>query len=1021
MKEGDNVMNGQEYKDFNVLGMNRLKESFFIEEDQIKLASGRPAIQSLSGKWQFFYSQYPETVHDMFYQVDYDTSMWDEMQVPAHWQLNGYGEPHYTNVAYPFAVRPPIIPSENPTGLYKRIFNYDLVTDEMVHLRFEGVDSAFYVWVNGQFVGYGTGSRTASSFDVTDVIQSGANQIAVKVHQFNAQTYLEDQDMWWLSGIFRDVKLVRRPQNHLEDLFVQATLDSDYKEGVLRIESAFNYDQVSLDYTLYNNQQEVVYTRTDVTDCSVVAQIENIAPWTAEMPNLYTLVVQVKDHNRELLETVTQRVGFRTVEIREGLLLINGQRVLFKGVNRHEHDWERGRINSLQTMKDDLILMKRHNINAVRTAHYPSDPRFYALCDELGLYVIDEADIETHGMQHTLGWNKLTNDPAWEAAYVERAKRMVERDKNHPSIIMWSLGNESGYGVNHEAMAHWIRQRDPSRLLHNESESFGLLQETEYEPVKLNDTSDVYSSMYTSHASLEKLGKQSDLAQPHLLCEFVHAMGNGPGGLKEYMDLFYRYPRLQGGFVWEWIDHGLRQKTANGEEYIAFGGDFSHEQHDGNFVCDGLLFADRQPSPALSEFKAAAQPLKVTRNANGRFLLENRYDFSDLAHLAADYTITYQGELLQSGRVDLPHIEPGEVRELPLSIDGKELPEDSFLTIQFKLKEAVEWAERGHEVAFCQFRVGQKSQPHPQSASTVNQQKSEALSVRQTVGSLQVTGEDFDILFNTHTGWLDCLSYRGEEVIAQGPRFNVWRAMTDNDQLPLMKGSGRIGDYWQEKQVHLMEGTLMQFDYQQTDEGVMIEAKHMQAPPGQSWGLDLTTRYTIDVDGRIGIDIAGEPFGQNGSESLPKLGMQLYLPDQYETVTWDGLGPAENYPDSQLAARHGRYMRTIDELWTPYAHPQENGNHMGVSQVTLTNQSNFGLKIVGEDLNFSAHYYTTRMIDHALHPYELVKQPQIELNIDYQQYGLGTNSCGPATQEQYKLKVEPFHYTFTLMMTEEGD
>lgn len=1017
MKEGDNVMNGQEYKDFNVLGMNRLRESFFIEEDQIKLASGRPAIQSLSGKWQFFYSQYPETVHDTFYQVDYDTSAWDEMQVPAHWQLNGYGEPHYTNVAYPFAVRPPIIPSENPTGLYKRTFNYDSVTDEMVYLRFEGVDSAFYVWVNGQFVGYGTGSRTASSFDVTDVIQSGANQIAVKVHQFNAQTYLEDQDMWWLSGIFRDVKLVRRPQNHLEDLFVQATLDSDYKEGVLRIESAFNSDQVSLDYTLYNNQQEIVYTRTDITDRNVVAQIENIAPWTAEMPNLYTLVVQVKDHNRELLETVTQRVGFRTVEIREGLLLINGQRVLFKGVNRHEHDWERGRINSLQTMKDDLMLMKRHNINAVRTAHYPSDPRFYALCDELGLYVIDEADIETHGMQHTLGWNKLTNDPAWEAAYVERAKRMVERDKNHPSIIMWSLGNESGYGVNHEAMAHWIRQRDPSRLLHNESESFGLLQETEYEPVKLNDTSDVYSSMYTSHASLEKLGKQSDLAQPHLLCEFVHAMGNGPGGLKEYMDLFYRYPRLQGGFVWEWIDHGLRQETANGEEYIAFGGDFSHEQHDGNFVCDGLLFADRQPSPALSEFKAAAQPLKVTRNANGRFLLENRYDFSDLAHLVADYTITYQGELLQSGLIELPHIEPGKIRELPLSIDEEELPEKSFLTIQFKLKEAVEWAERGHEVAFCQFRVGQKSQPHPQSALTVNRQKNEALLVQQTVGQLRVTGEDFDILFNTHTGWLDSLSYRGEEVIAQGPRFNVWRAMTDNDQLPLMKGSGRIGDYWQEKQVHLMEGTLLNIDYQQTDEGVIIEAKHMQAPLGQSWGLDLTTRYTIDADGRIGIDIAGEPFGQNGSESLPKLGMQLYLPDQYETVTWDGLGPAENYPDSQLAARHGRFTRTIDELWTPYAHPQENGNHMGVSQVTLTNQSNFGLKIVGEELNFSAHYYTTRMIDRALHPYELVKQPQIELNIDYQQYGLGTNSCGPATQEQYKLKVEPFHYTFTLMMT----
>ena len=1017
MKEGDNVMNGQEYKDFNVLGMNRLRESFFIEEDQIKLASGRPAIQSLSGKWQFFYSQYPETVHDTFYQVDYDTSAWDEMQVPAHWQLNGYGEPHYTNVAYPFAVRPPIIPSEKPTGLYKRTFNYDSVTDEMVYLRFEGVDSAFYVWVNGQFVGYGTGSRTASSFDVTDVIQSGANQIAVKVHQFNAQTYLEDQDMWWLSGIFRDVKLVRRPQNHLEDSFVQATLDSDYKEGVLRIESAFNSDQVSLDYTLYNNQQEIVYTRTDITDRNVVAQIENIAPWTAEMPNLYTLVVQVKDHNRELLETVTQRVGFRTVEIREGLLLINGQRVLFKGVNRHEHDWERGRINSLQTMKDDLMLMKRHNINAVRTAHYPSDPRFYALCDELGLYVIDEADIETHGMQHTLGWNKLTNDPAWEAAYVERAKRMVERDKNHPSIIMWSLGNESGYGVNHEAMAHWIRQRDPSRLLHNESESFGLLQETEYEPVKLNDTSDVYSSMYTSHASLEKLGKQSDLAQPHLLCEFVHAMGNGPGGLKEYMDLFYRYPRLQGGFVWEWIDHGLRQETANGEEYIAFGGDFSHEQHDGNFVCDGLLFADRQPSPALSEFKAAAQPLKVTRNANGRFLLENRYDFSDLAHLVADYTITYQGELLQSGLIELPHIEPGKIRELPLSIDEEELPEKSFLTIQFKLKEAVEWAERGHEVAFCQFRVGQKSQPHPQSALTVNRQKNEALLVQQTVGQLRVTGEDFDILFNTHTGWLDSLSYRGEEVIAQGPRFNVWRAMTDNDQLPLMKGSGRIGDYWQEKQVHLMEGTLLNIDYQQTDEGVIIEAKHMQAPLGQSWGLDLTTRYTIDADGRIGIDIAGEPFGQNGSESLPKLGMQLYLPDQYETVTWDGLGPAENYPDSQLAARHGRFTRTIDELWTPYAHPQENGNHMGVSQVTLTNQSNFGLKIVGEELNFSAHYYTTRMIDRALHPYELVKQPQIELNIDYQQYGLGTNSCGPATQEQYKLKVEPFHYTFTLMMT----
>src|SRR4051794_23842564 len=657
------------------------------------LRSDAPRIP-LSGDWAFRLSERADAPAD-FAAPEFDDSGWATLPVPSHWQLHGYGAPAYTNVLYPFPVDPPYVPDENPTGDYRRRFEVpaDWEGRDAV-LRFEGVDSCLCAWLNGELLGTAKGSRLPVEFDVGRLLRPGReNVLAVRVHQWSSGSYLEDQDMWWLSGIFREVNLVQRPPGALEDLFVHADYDHVSGGGRLRVEAP-------------------VPVRVSVPELGVdvaggeTATLERVEPWSAEVPRLYDAVVRSDG------EAVTLRIGFRRVVVEDGLLQVNGRRVLLLGVNRHEFDPERGRAVTEETMRQDVALMKAHNLNAVRNSHYPPHPRFLELCDELGLYVIDECDLETHGF-FPLEWRRNPSDePVWQEAMVDRMRRMVERDKNHPSIVMWSLGNESGSGANLTAMADWTRERDPSRPLHYEHDW------------SCRDV-DVYSRMYAPQEEVELIGRGEEdplpdpaldarrRRLPFILCEYAHAMGNGPGGLSEYQELFERHPRCQGGFVWEWIDHGLRQRTADGTERYAYGGDFGEPLHDGNFVADGLVFPDRTPSPGLLEFKKVIEPVRIEGDAtSGMLRVTNLHLFQDLSHLAFPWTLEEEGEPVAEGTLDVGAVPAGEAVELPLP-ERPATQRETWLTVRAVLAEDAPWAPAGHEVAWGQVPVAPAPAPGP--------------------------------------------------------------------------------------------------------------------------------------------------------------------------------------------------------------------------------------------------------------------------------------------------------------------
>ncbi|WP_337589409.1 glycoside hydrolase family 2 TIM barrel-domain containing protein [Paenibacillus contaminans] len=632
-----------DWENHQLIHRNRMdSRAYFIPyEDEISALSydrgSSASFRLLNGVWKFHYAETPAHAPEAFYEERFDTRDWDNLTVPSSWQMHGYGKPHYTNVNYPFPVNPPYVPSENPTGSYVRDFQIAPEWNgKKITLRFEGVDSAFHVWVNGKFVGFSKGSRIPAEFDITETARIGVNKIAVRVYQWSDGSYIEDQDQWWLSGIFRDVYLIASPlEAHVDDVFVRTELDEAYEHAVLQINAkisgsskqAFSLEAKLLDAAYMpveggTASAPVKALKNKTTEALLQMPVGNPHKWSAEAPHLYHLLLTLRDSKGNVLQVVPQRVGFRSVELKDGNFLVNGVAVMLKGVNRHDHHPDLGKAVPLSWMLEDVLLMKRHNINAVRTSHYPNDPRFYDLCDEYGLYVMDEADLECHGFYSAgTGYDFdaaktwTTDNPEWEAAYVDRMERMVHRDKNHPSIIMWSVGNESAFGRNHIAMYESAKRIDPTRLVHNEGDREAV-------------AADVYSTMYTDVGKLNELGRMKGMKKPHILCEYAHAMGNGPGGLKEYWETFYAHKRLQGGFVWEWLDHGICRKTAEGVEYFAYGGDFGDQPNDYNFVIDGLVQPDRTPTPGLIEYKKVLEPVKIDPAdlANGKLKLTNRYD-----------------------------------------------------------------------------------------------------------------------------------------------------------------------------------------------------------------------------------------------------------------------------------------------------------------------------------------------------------------------------------------------------------
>ncbi|MFF4522150.1 glycoside hydrolase family 2 TIM barrel-domain containing protein [Streptomyces bluensis] len=920
---------------------------------------------SLNGTWRFRLSPTADAEDDSFAAQGYDAGDWAEVAVPGHWVLQGdgaFGAPIYTNHLYPFPVDPPRVPTENPTGDHLRVFDlpadwsdeWPALSERGAVLRFDGVESCARVWLNGTDIGEFKGSRLPHEFAVGHLLKPAGNVLAVRVHQWSAGSYLEDQDQWWLPGIFRDVTLLHRPAGSAADFFVHASYDHVEGLGTLRVDSDVD--------------GRVTVPELDIDVATGEPVTVPVEPWTAETPRLYDGVLATSG------ERVPLRIGFRTVVLEDGLIKVNGRAVLFKGVNRHEWHPERGRALDLRTMREDVLLMKRHNLNAVRTSHYPPHPAFLDLCDEYGLWVIDECDLETHGFTEQ-GWrNNPVDDDRWTPALLDRAARMVERDKNHPSVVMWSLGNEAGTGRGLTAMAEWIRGRDSSRLVHYEGDW------------NCRDT-DVYSRMYADHAEVERIGRGLDGGThkrrhlPFIQCEYGHAMGNGPGGLADYQRIFEAHERLQGGFVWEWIDHGIKHPELG----YAYGGDFGEELHDGNFVCDGLIFPDRTPSPGLVEYKKVIEPVRIEGDgADGTVRVTNAYDFADLSALAFAWAYQADGETVGTGALRVPALAPGESAEVKLP----EPPEtgrsgQTLWTVRALLAEETAWGPKDHVVAWAQLPVGER-QP-----------------VSVTASATPVPGEGLITLgpaaFDARTGALRSLG----DVGVTGLRLDVWRAPTDNDDGASWQDDTRWGVLWRTHGLHRMRHRL---DAVERD-GDALTVRTRVAPAAREVGLRTVYRWTSDGT-RLRLTVSVTPEG-DWTVPLPRLGIRFGLA-RADRVEWYGGGPGEAYPDTRSASVLGRWESSVDELQTPYVRPQENGARADVRWARLG-----GLRIEGDpEFWFSARRWTTEQLDAARHLTDLTPGDTVWVNLDHGQQGIGSQSCGPGPLPRYFLRAEPAEFSF---------
>ncbi|TWD75188.1 beta-galactosidase [Kribbella amoyensis] len=975
-------------------------------EPRAWLHSSAPVL-SLNGEWRFKLSAGPAEAPADVMTPEFADDGWDELTVPGHWVLQGHDRPRYTNTAFPFPIDPPRTPAANPTGDHRHWFELPADwPDARTILRFEGVDSCFKVWLNGVELGTSKGSRLPSEFEVGAHLRPGRNLLVVRVHQWSSGSYLEDQDMWWLPGIFRDVTLRSRPADGIEDVFVHADFDHVTGAGTIKVDCVSTGPARVL----------VPELGLDLAPGESVT-VPAVEPWSAEIPRLYDASVVTPG------ETVSLRIGFRTVTIVDDQLTVNGRPLFFRGVNRHEHDQYRGRAVSEETMRQDLVLMKQHNVNAVRTAHYPPHPAFLDLCDELGLWVIDECDIETHGFIYTDWVGNPVDDPAWAPMLLDRMRRTVERDKNHPSIVIWSLGNESHRGRVLGDLAAWTRERDPGRALF-------------YERDRSYAFSDFYSLMYTPLDELERIGSRTEevpeetadhpelearrRALPFVLCEYAHAMGNGPGGLADYQRVFEKYPRLQGGFVWEWIDHGLLLPGATDHVY---GGAFGEKVHGANFCLDGLLFPDRTPSPGLIEYKKVIEPVRIS--GAGSLTIENLRSFAPLDDLEFVWSEEVDGVEMRSGRLEVPAIEPGASAELPLPVEAAVPVEpaadgagERWLTVRAVLAKDEPWAAAGHEVAWAQFPLpAHSAQPgelaEPARAADPAQPATAAVrrQPERSGDGLRLGGGEFD----ARTGQLTRLF----GLPTDGPRLDLWRAPTDNDNG--QGGRNATVTAWRAAGLDRLEHRVDQVEV--TDHELTVRTR--VAPDGLGHGVRTTYHWTANDDA-LSLTVAVVPDGPwNGSaitqpcENWPRLGVRMSLPSSLDTVRWFGGGPGEAYADSRAAARVTRHTRTVDGLQTPYVVPQENGSRIDVRWAELTDADGNGIRVEGAPyFQLTARRWTTEDLEQAKHRSDLTPHDRLYVNLDLAQNGLGSASCGPAATADHTLDVAA--YTFGLTWRQFG-
>ncbi len=978
-----------------------------------------PFFQSLTGPWKFNCVHKPDDRPKDFYKPDFDVSQWAEIPVPSNWEMHGYDHAIYLNIRYPHPTNPPYIAHDyNPVGSYRREFTIpDSWEGRQVFLHFDGVQSAFYVWVNGQMVGYSEDSMTPAEFHVTPYLQKGKNTLAVEVYRWCDGSYLEDQDFIRFSGIHRNVCLFSTPATHIRDFAVRATLDNQYKDGVLMIRpklATYGKDAELKGWTveaqLYDSDKKAVLAqplsiniqrilneqypqRDNVRFALMQATVPNVKKWSDETPNLYTLVLALHDASGKIVEAESCRVGFRKVEIKDGQFFVNGRSIRFFGVNRHEHDPDTARAVPVSRMIEDIKLMKSNNINAVRTSHYPNDPRWYDLCDQYGIYLMDEANLETHGVA-----GLLSNLPVWHTAFMERAIRMVERDKNHPSVVWWSLGNESGCGPNHAAMAGWIHDYDPTRPVHYEGAAGDPY---DYPYV------DVISRMYERIPGIIRLATNND-SRPVVLCEYAHAMGNSVGNLPEYWEAIRAHKRLIGAFVWDWVDQGIRKKSPDGKTFFwAYGGDFGDVPNDDNFCCNGLTQPDRKPNPSLREVKKVYQRIHVTPVdlRAGTFTVENEYDFRSLDFVEGSWELTCDGKVVQEGKLAKLTLAPKQKQPLEVPFRKPDLKAGSeyWVKVTFALAEAAPWAPRGHIVAWDQFQVPFEIPAAPALALA----QMSPVKFRHEGKTSIVSGEGFTVTVGDNTGAIESWVFKGTELIRSPLIPNFWRAPIDNDD-----GNGmvkRLGA-WRKAGA---ERTVLSGETKQVTPQLVRITTVATLPVGPN--TKYRTTYDIYGSGDIAVEAALEP-GTGNIPELPRFGMQMAIPGRYSTVAYLGRGPYENYWDRHTGSAVGLYSSSVEELIHVYTRPQENGNRTDIRWLALTDSDGVGLLAVGMPLlSVSAWPFSMEDLEKAMHINELPRRDFITLNLDYRQMGVGgDDSWGARPHPEYTLPAKPYTYRFRL-------
>ena len=1001
------------YENLNVLHENTMPaRAYYIPaskrmDNLVEHREESDRMQLLNGTWKFQYFTSIYNIKDSFFEKNYDTENFDEIQVPSVWQMAGYDTHQYTNIRYPFPFDPPYVPQDIPCGAY--VHNFEYSRDEKASkafLNFEGVDSCFYVWINGSYIGYSQVSHMTSEFDVTDVLQDGTNTVAVLVMKWCDGSYLEDQDKFRMSGIFRDVYILKRPKQAISDYHIKTRIEDMLAK--VEIEMKF-YSPLNVKISIEDRNGAVVALGSIAEEGTAVLEIASPELWNTENPYLYKLILETEN------EVIVDHIALRKIEIKDQVIYLNGQKIKFRGVNRHDSDPVTGFTISLEQITTDLTLMKQHNFNAIRSSHYPNAPFFYEMCDKYGFMVIDEADIEAHGpfmiyrkedtdYNRFKRWNeKIADDPVWEEAIVDRVKLMVERDKNRFCIVMWSMGNESAYGCNFEKALEWTKNFDPDRITQYESARYRNYDET-YDYSNL----DVYSRMYPALSEIQEY-LDKDGSKPFLLVEYCHSMGNGPGDFEDYFQMIQDNDKMCGGFVWEWCDHAIAHGTAeNGKTIYAYGGDHGEEIHDGNFCMDGLVYPDRTVHTGLLEYKNVYRPARVIsyNKESGELVLHNYMDFDDLKdYVKISYELTQDGLVISKGKLPEVSAAPHSDGKINLKIN---VPESGkcYLKFIYHLKKELPLLDEDHILGFDEIEVSKDGAKCKLAEKWLQKTAVDSeLQVNENDTQIHIKGREFAYTIDKRTALFTEMKFAGREYLNHPMELNIWRAPTDNDMY--------IKSEWKKAHYDKAYTRAYTTEVVQGKHGVKITSHASVVAETVQKILDVTITWKIEAAGKIDADIAVTKDDE--FPDLPRFGVRMFLDKKLSAVRYFGMGPQESYCDKHQAASHGLYRADVGDLHEDYIRPQENGSHYDCEYVELNN-SRYGIVASAEKaFSFNASYYTQEELEKKTHNYELIESDSVVFCVDYALNGIGSNSCGPVVLEQYRFDDVLFRFQFTLI------